>query len=177
MAIYTKGGDTGGTSLFDGSRVSKSTLRIELSGTIDELTSALGVARCFTRTEWKSQIKSIQHTLMIMGGEVSTPNWETYPTPITQEDTLSLEELIDQYSVELPKRKTFILPGSTKPAAFLHMARTICRRAERVAVSLHAEEPLSPQLLAYINRLSDLLFVYAALEEEPPVESEERGAL
>ncbi len=165
MPIYTKGGDRGTTSLLNKSRVSKSSLRIELSGTVDELNSALGVARQFVGKPYKEHLLHIQSALMNMGGEISVVNWNQYSYAVTQEMITGLESWIDQYIVKLPKPRKLIIPGSTKAAAFTHMARTICRRAERVAVALHEQEPLSEYLLIYLNRLSDLLFVYAALHE------------
>ncbi len=168
MSIYTRGGDLGSTSLYDGKRVSKSALRIELSGTIDELSSSLGVARQFCSDDLKHQIEEIQRTLRVMGGEISTVSSELYQNSITQQDVTELECLIDRYTKEVPLRGGFVIPGQTVAGAFMHMARTVCRRAERVAVMLHHEEPLSPMLLAYINRLSDLLFVYATVQEAVP---------
>lgn len=168
MSIYTRGGDLGSTSLYGGERVSKATLRIELSGTIDELSSALGVARQFCSDDLKPQIESIQCTLMIMGGEISTVSLDSYGNPITQQQVVELEDLIDRYTKELKPCNGFIIPGQTIAGAFMHVARTVCRRAERVAVALHEQEPLSPLVLAYINRLSDLLFIYAAMQESLP---------
>lgn len=165
MSIYTKRGDGGVTSLFDGKRISKASLRIELSGAVDELSSALGVARHYAPSYIHTQLYTIQEELMRVGVQISMIDWTHYNHPITREMVQALERLIDIYT---PKAigKGFVIPGSTKGAAFMHMARTICRRAERVASALHQEEPLAAEVLAYINRLSDLLFVYAALQEE-----------
>lgn len=156
--IYTRTGDKGTTGLGDGSRVDKDSLRVETFGTIDELNSVIGVVlasdldatvrHCLTRT---------QHELFDLGGELCMPGYTLIPETCVAQ----LEADLDSFNENLPALKDFILPGGSEPAARCHLARTVCRRAERLLVALAKKEDLNEVSLRYLNRLSDLLFVIA----------------
>ena len=189
MPIYTGGGDDGTTSLFGGERVSKHALRMELIGTIDELSATLGMAVVHLRDEETANaagdparsstgsptqndacalaalVQRNQSELFIMGADVATPQEpRAYTIPrITPEHAATLEAAIDAADSELAPLTDFVLPGGTPASAALHFARAVCRRAERIAVALAQEEPLSKPILIYLNRLSDLLFTLARL--------------
>ncbi len=156
--IYTRTGDDGSTGLGDGTRVSKDHWRVESMGDVDELNSVIGLLRTETLPpEAQHLLTRIQHDLFDLGAELCIPGHRVIPEKRISE----LEEEIDQRNALLPPLKDFILPGGSRTAAFCHMARTVCRRAERRLVTLHLEQPLSPVTLCYLNRLSDLLFVLA----------------
>ena len=156
--IYTRTGDEGKTGLGDGSRVSKDDLRVEAFGTVDELNSAIGIVLAFDPPQAiGSCLLEIQHDLFNLGGELCIPGH----TIIVAADIARLEERLDSFNIHLPPLKEFILPGGSKAASLCHMARTICRRAERRVVSLMRNEAVNPELLCYLNRLSDFLFVIA----------------
>jgi len=167
--IYTRTGDQGDTGLADGSRISKTSLRIEVMGTFDELNSAIGLVIAHIPQEIKDLNKiqgqeatakillQIQHDLFDIGGEICIPGNLT----ISERRVTRLEQQLDTLNENLPWLKEFILPGGNIPAASCHMARSICRRAERLLVNLSEQEAINPASLAYINRLSDLLFVIA----------------
>lgn len=156
--IYTRTGDEGETGLGDGSRVSKDDLRVEAFGTVDELNSAIGTVLAFDPPQAiGSCLLEIQHDLFNLGGELCIPGH----TIIVAADIARLEEQLDSFNVHLPPLKEFILPGGSKAASLCHVARTICRRAERRVVSLMRNEAVNPELLRYLNRLSDFLFVIA----------------
>jgi cob(I)alamin adenosyltransferase len=165
MKIYTKTGDSGETGLFAGPRVRKDDPRIEAYGTVDELNAVLGLARCQNLPqEIDSLTARIQHTLFDLGAELATPDPASRGTDLISTAHIeALEAEIDKYDTGLPPLKTFILPGGVSGAALLHLARTVCRRAERHVVTLgqREKEGLSPHVLTYLNRLSDLLFVLA----------------
>ncbi len=165
MKIYTKTGDDGQTGLFGGPRVGKDAPRIEAYGTVDELNSCLGVARaCQLPAELDAVVAAIQNELFALGAQLATPNPAAHHTALVgPKQIAALEQAIDRFEVGLAPLTQFILPGGTMPAAQLHLARTVCRRAERRLVSLmHASaEPIAAELLVYLNRLSDLLFVLA----------------
>jgi cob(I)alamin adenosyltransferase len=167
MKIYTKTGDDGTTSLFSGGRVSKTHLRVEAYGTVDELNSILGLARAFkphpTTDAW---LERIQRQLFHLGADLSTPldAKSDWVVRMDAETVQSLEIGIDDLTAQLPELKNFILPGGTPAAAQLHIARTVCRRAERVVVALQEQEPIGEQVLNYINRLSDFLFTLSRWE-------------
>ncbi|MFZ5947051.1 MAG: cob(I)yrinic acid a,c-diamide adenosyltransferase [Stygiobacter sp.] len=169
MKIYTKTGDKGETSLFGGKRVWKDDLRISAYGTIDELNAQLGVAITEIKNKELIEIlKSIQSELFSVCSDLATP-FENEPKnfviPRIDEKYINkIEKLIDEIEFKLPELKNFILPGGTKGAANLHLARTICRRAEREIVSLKKVEKINPLIEVYINRLSDFLFVLARYE-------------
>jgi cob(I)alamin adenosyltransferase len=163
MKIYTKTGDSGQTGLFGGPRVAKDDPRIEAYGAVDELNAALGLARSEPLPpEIDTLLARIQNELFDMGAELATPDPAAHGTAVLgQAQCEALERAIDRHEAPLPPLKEFILPGGSRGAAALHLARTICRRAERRLVTLvHASaEPVSPNLVIYLNRLGDLLFV------------------
>ncbi len=166
--IYTRNGDDGSTGLFGGPRVRKDDLRVAAYGDIDELNSALGVARislCDLRVaDLELFLGTLQIDLFNLGAELATPDPESAPKSVPRlraEDTARLEREIDRLTAELPPMKTFILPAGSPSAASLHLCRTICRRAERAVVTLSQHGPVSSEALAYVNRVSDLLFTMA----------------
>ena len=161
--IYTRGGDAGETSLGDGARVPKSDLRVAAFGTVDELNSWLGLALARgLPDEFRPWLERVQNELFDLGADLSVPTDEQRERlRVTGEQVERLEELCDQANDGLEPLRSFVLPGGTEAAAALHFARTICRRAERIAVELSASEPVNPLALAYLNRLSDLLFILA----------------
>ena len=166
MKIYTKKGDNGNTSLFGGQTVSKSALRIESYGTVDELNSILGVVRSFNVSksvdEW---LNKVQHQLFVLGADLATSqNNNTRIDRISQDEIDFLEITIDQMDEELSPLKNFILPGGTPAAASIHHARTVCRRAERLTVACAMEVELSELTVKYLNRLSDFLFMLGRYE-------------
>ncbi len=168
--IYTRTGDNGTTGLGDGQRVNKTHARVEAMGDVDELNSALGVLLTETLPDRvRETLTMVQHELFELGGELSIPG----AAFITAADATRLETVLDELNATLKPLKEFILPGGTRAAALCHLARAICRRAERRIVALAALEPLSPHARAYLNRLSDLLFVAArylnAADQSPEV--------
>jgi len=157
MKIYTKKGDAGETGLFGGDRVPKDHLRIRAYGTLDELNAALGLV---SAPEVAVPLRRIQGELFQLGAELATPRGKTLTIArLDTAEVVRLENEIDGMEKSLPPLTQFILPGGTPAAAHLHLARTICRRAERELVVLHRAEPLRPVILEYVNRLSDYLFV------------------
>jgi cob(I)alamin adenosyltransferase len=163
MKIYTKQGDGGGTGLFGGQRVSKDDDRIEACGTVDELCAALGVVcAVMVDAEMTELLQDIQRDLFVMGAQLATPAPAVSPSgELGLENVQRLEQVIDRYEARLSPLKNFILPGGGQAAAQLHAARVVCRRAERRLVTLARHTPLGDQLIPYLNRLSDLLFVLA----------------
>lgn len=164
--VYTKSGDKGQTSLVGGEKVSKSSYRVESYGETDELNSVLGLVLCWSEDqEIKQLVKKIQNDLFILGGDLATRTGSKYDVPrIRKEMYIFLENQIDKYTAEVGNLKEFILPGGTPPGAGFHIARTVCRRAERSVVSLMENEEINSNVLIYLNRLSDLLFVLARVE-------------
>jgi cob(I)alamin adenosyltransferase len=170
--IYTRTGDGGMTGLVGGGRVKKSARRIETYGTVDELSSAIGVGRAALApflerharaASLDSWLAWAQDALFNLGSELATPPAETREgTPrIGASDASALERAIDQAQSDLPPLANFIHPGGSLPGAHLHFARTVCRRAERLVVALREDEEVSPEAVRYLNRLSDALFVWA----------------
>jgi cob(I)alamin adenosyltransferase len=158
--LYTRTGDKGTTGLGGGERVDKDHPRIEAIGHVDELNSAIGmVLACAIRDEIRACLSEIQHTLFDLGGELSMPGHEA----IQARDVEGIEQALDAFNAELPPLKEFILPGGGPAAAVCHLARTICRRTERRVVSLAREEDINPLSQTYLNRLSDLLFVFCRI--------------
>lgn len=156
--IYTRTGDSGETGLGDGSRIDKDSARVTAYGTVDELNSVVGIIMAEGIPDAISQVLSeVQHQLFDLGGELCIPGH----IALTEVQVTWLEEKLDQFNDELPPLKDFILPGGGRAAAACHLARTVCRRAERCVVTLGRQEELPPQSSAYLNRLSDLLFVLA----------------
>jgi cob(I)alamin adenosyltransferase len=165
MKIYTKTGDRGDTGLFGGARVSKASLRVAAYGDVDELNSVLGVVCAHTTDAARLEaLRRIQCELFVVGAELAkNPDKDVdLGMPLVAEaDIQRLERAIDAVDQVLPPLKTFILPGGSMAAAFLHVARTTCRRAERSVVSLAQSEAVRAELIRYLNRLSDLLFTLA----------------
>lgn len=158
--IYTRTGDQGTTGLGDGTRVDKDHPRVEACGAVDELNSALGVLLAEDLPQdVRAILTDIQHELFDLGGELSVPG----RTKLTESPVTRLENILDQLNTELGPLKEFVLPGGTRAAALCHLARTICRRAERRVVTLGKTETVSPVVVKYLNRLSDLLFVIARM--------------
>ena len=169
MKIYTKRGDRGETDLFGGERVPKDDARVEAYGAVDELNAFVGVAAAQSRHEDVSALLArVQSSLFDLGAYLATPEEARQkkagiPKP-SEADVAELEAHIDAFEKELEPLRSFVLPGGTQAAAAFHVARTVCRRAERRTVSLQRAEPLDPIAVRYVNRLSDLLFVLARLE-------------
>jgi cob(I)alamin adenosyltransferase len=164
MKIYTKTGDNGETSLFGGQRIPKDALRIEAYGTVDELKSLLGVIRSLKpRKEIEEILDRIQHELFVLGADLATPLAKegSKITRIEMQHVKELEKNIDSLEAALKPLSVFILPGGSQIAAHIHLARTICRRAERFVVRLSHQEDIGLTPLVYLNRLSDLFFVLA----------------
>ncbi len=160
--VYTKQGDDGRTQLVSGKRVWKDSYRIEAYGTVDELNSLIGVCRSFCDdTEVDALLKRIQNDLFVVGADLATPSSLKDALRLSQERISWLEQTIDELNPKLAPLKDFVLPSGSKLASFLHLARTVCRRAERRVVSLMKCEDANPNVLVYLNRLSDLLFVLA----------------
>jgi cob(I)alamin adenosyltransferase len=157
--IYTRTGDDGTTGLGDGSRVPKDSPRVEAYGTVDELNSVLGVLLALPALPpgVSATLTEVQHELFDMGGELCIPGH----TAISAAQVTRLEEELDGFNAQLPALKEFILPGGGPAAAACHLARTVARRAERRVLTLARAERVSPEVLKYLNRLSDLLFVIA----------------
>jgi cob(I)alamin adenosyltransferase len=184
MKIYTKTGDDGTTGLIGGQRVAKSDLRIECYGTVDELNAAIGLAAVSAADEaLLGALRRVQNELFVIGSQLALPAGESSSTrwlpPLEATSAARLEGEMDQAEVEMPKLTQFILPGGTETAARLHLARTICRRAERLVVSM-GSDARDAQIVQYLNRLSDWLFVQArsanrrAGVEDVPWEKEQK---
>lgn len=163
--VYTKRGDDGQTSLAGGQRLSKSDLRIEAYGTVDELNSFIGLARESARDlpELHGILGRVQHELFNLGSQLATLPEDIHPKQarITSADSEQLEREIDRMNEGLPPLRSFVLPGGSRLNAELHICRTVCRRAERVCVALAAQAEVDPAGLKYLNRLSDALFVWS----------------
>jgi cob(I)alamin adenosyltransferase len=163
--VYTKRGDSGQTSLAGGQRIAKNNLRIEAYGTVDELNSFLGLARESARelTELHRILGRVQHELFNLGSILATLPADVHPhqARITAAETAQLEREIDEMNEDLPALRSFVLPGGSRLNAELHICRTVCRRAERVCVALGAGEDVDDEVLRYLNRLSDALFVWS----------------
>jgi len=169
MKIYTRTGDGGETSFLDGGRVPKSALRVEAYGEVDELNASIGVARTeSTHEKIRTLLDEIQKDLFSVGAILADPKGElkSEKALLKPMNVERLEAQIDRTEDELPPLKQFILPGGSKGAAYLHHARSVCRRAERKIVELARNEPVPSTAVSYMNRLSDLLFVLARLENQ-----------
>ena len=166
--IYTKTGDSGDTALGNGERVLKDSLRVSAYGNVDELNASIGVITLYATEELKIKLKNIQNDLFDIGADLCVPisekNKDRLRLSTNQIETLELE--IDEMNSILEPLNSFVLPGGCRSATFLHMARTICRRAERSVVSLKSEEKINEFTLAYLNRLSDWLFVASRVENQ-----------
>jgi cob(I)alamin adenosyltransferase len=167
VKIYTKTGDAGETGLFGGGRVGKDHPRVSAYGDVDELNAALGVARATAPVAFAAELlEQVQRDLFAVGAELAAPEPARLAKtlaghPIGEPDVSRLERAIDAHEDALSPLREFILPGGTPKAAALHLARTVCRRAERAVVALGRDARVSPAILQYLNRLSDLLFVLA----------------
>jgi cob(I)alamin adenosyltransferase len=160
--IYTRGGDRGETSLGDGSRVPKLDSRIAAFGTVDELNSLLGLALAADVTEeFRVVLERVQNELFDVGADISVPFGVGDRLRVSQGQIDTLEADCDRFNADLPELKSFVLPGGSELAARLHVARAVCRRAERDALEAADEVDLNPLALVYLNRLSDLLFILA----------------
>jgi len=169
MRIYTKRGDAGETGLLDGSRVAKDHLRVAAYGDIDELSAVLGVARARARAgKLTALLHDLQRDLFALGAQLADPKARIgsrkVKAAITPQHIERLEQAIDAHEGRMPALKAFLLSGGSPLASLLHLARTVCRRAERTIVALSHEQKVDPLVLAYVNRLSDLLFVLARYE-------------
>jgi cob(I)alamin adenosyltransferase len=160
--IYTRGGDRGETSLGDGSRVPKLDFRIAAFGTVDELNSLLGLALAADVTdELRGVLERVQNELFDVGADISVPFGVADRLRVTQSQIDSLEADCDRFNADLPELKSFVLPGGSEAAARLHVARAVCRRAERDVLEAAEEVDINPLVPVYLNRLSDLLFILA----------------
>jgi cob(I)alamin adenosyltransferase len=162
--IYTRGGDAGETSLGDGSRVSKLDPRVEAYGTVDELNAHIGLVLALDEldAELRGPLARIQNDLFDLGADLSVPFASgDVRLRVQQAQVDELERLCDRHNEALPELKSFVLPGGSEAAARLHVARTICRRAELAALATAAHTPIDPLVPVYLNRLSDLLFIFA----------------
>jgi cob(I)alamin adenosyltransferase len=156
--IYTRTGDNGTTGLGDGSRVPKDHARVEAYGTVDELNSVIGLVLAETLPDdIRALLTDVQHDLFDLGGELCVPGHGM----LSEARITRLENILDDLNADLPMLKEFILPGGTRAAAYAHVARTVCRRAERCTITLARTESVPPTSIKYLNRLSDLLFVLA----------------
>lgn len=174
--IYTKTGDSGETGLTGGGRVSKDSARICAYGEVDELNAVLGLCRSFNKDEFLSGVlHRLQRELFDLGADLSTPLDSKVKVPrIESAQTENLEKWIDQIEEKVTPLNNFILPGGENAASALHVARTVCRRAERAMVSLQQTEKINDQALIYVNRLSDLLFMMARYSNKVAGTDEEK---
>ncbi|MBL4839000.1 MAG: cob(I)yrinic acid a,c-diamide adenosyltransferase [Kordiimonadaceae bacterium] len=161
--IYTRGGDTGETSLAGGKRVAKDCARIDAYGSVDEANSAIGIARLSTSGETDEMLFRIQNDMFDLGADLATPGEDFSPSETTlriiDEQVTRLESEIDQMNADLSPLTSFTLPGGSSASAYLHLARTVTRRAERHAIAAQRTETINPIAIKYLNRLSDHLFV------------------
>jgi cob(I)alamin adenosyltransferase len=168
-SIYTRRGDKGKTGVLTGERIEKTNPRIEAYGTVDELIASLGISKVFSEKVIADHIHKIQQHLFMVAAELATPiihfkEKNKLVEGIIQTElihTQELEHIADEMTAQLPPIRNFVVPGGSKSASFLHLSRTICRRAERSIIRFMKEEEVNPEILRYINRLSDLLFVFA----------------
>lgn len=162
MKIYTKTGDQGQTSLYDGKRIDKDSLRVEAYGTVDELSSHIGLTIKFIEDEnIKNFLFKVQKRLFFVAGELATTEEGKFNYKIKSEDIERLENIIDEYLPRINGVDKFIVPGSSVASAYLHVTRTVCRRAERRILSLKKQEEVSDTIIKFINRLSDVLYTFA----------------
>lgn len=166
--IYTRTGDDGSTGLVDGSRLSKASARVSAYGDVDETNSVIGLVRLHLENQnLDKMLARIQNDLFDLGADLATPlpakgeADSEYALRMLPEQSTRLEQELDELNADLESLKSFVLPGGSAPASYLHQARTVCRRAERMCVDLMDIEPVNPAALTYLNRLSDFLFVAA----------------
>lgn len=169
MSIYTKTGDKGTTSLFDGQRVKKYSTRVDTYGTFDECNTCISIAEKFCqKQENKEFLIHLQYKMFQLSGEIATTNQQKFQNKseqISAVDIKELEDKIDEYTEKLPKITTFILPGTSLSGAHLHQGRAVCRRGERMLVLLSEEEEIRSEILQFVNRLSDCLYIIARDED------------
>ncbi|MBY0281072.1 MAG: cob(I)yrinic acid a,c-diamide adenosyltransferase [Alphaproteobacteria bacterium] len=171
--IYTKGGDKGKTALGDGERIFKDHHRIEAIGEVDEANAFIGWALQFSEGDEKALFQKIQNNLFDLGADLCIKENENTVSKlrVTKEQVTFLETMIDQYNQSLPHLTSFVLPGGTELATALHLARTVVRRAERRVVTLSRDNKINPEIIKYLNRLSDLLFVLARFSNHQPFQT------
>ena len=179
MKIYTRRGDAGETSLGDGSRVPKDAVRVAAYGDVDELNAVLGVVKAHSRgRSLNALFRHVQRDLFAVGAQLAAGRdgvgARKLKAAVTPDQVDRLEKAIDGYEARLPPLASFVLPGGSRLGSFLHLARTVCRRAERSIVSLSREQKVDPLVVAYVNRLSDLLFVLARHANKTGRRREER---
>lgn len=178
MKIYTKGGDKGRTSIFGGERVDKDNIRVEANGCVDEFNSILGIVRAHmpAEHEWQPLLYTIQKNLMSVMSHIATPSDKRVGNPNKLDETLvvQLEEMIDDLTAAMGENSHFLLPGGTVISSYLHLARTSVRECERRLCTLNKIDPVTPEILQYFNRLSDLLFVMARYDLHRAGITEER---
>jgi len=166
MKIYTKTGDQGTTSLFGGKRVSKADLRIDTYGTVDELNSYIGLLRDQAVNQPRlNDLLEVQDRLFTIGSILATePGNQKVKIPhISESDIEFLEQRMDEMDAKLPPMRFFVLPGGHQSVSFCHLARTVCRRAERLTIALNSQDPVDPLVIKYLNRLSDYIFVLSRM--------------
>lgn len=165
--IYTRTGDKGTTSLLDGTRVRKNSIRVESYGTIDELNSLLGFGKHFVpEQDIVTKLHTIQRELFAVASELADPQGKAYASRLSDGEIQRFEAWIDEYVKKMDPAPKFIVPGSSQASGILHVARTVCRRAERIMLTLDETEPVNPVIVKYINRLSDVLYTFARYLEE-----------
>ncbi len=170
MNIYTKAGDKGKTSLYDGVKVSKDDIRVESYGTIDELGSFLGLAKNYVENDTMyNEIQEIQNKLFTVATNLATEDHSKVAHYIVEEDIKRLEDLVDFYMGALNNPTGFIVNGSNTKSAYIHVARTVCRRAERNIIKLASNVEVDPLVIKYVNRLSDTLYAMARFLEEDQI--------
>jgi cob(I)alamin adenosyltransferase len=178
VKIYTKTGDLGETSLLGGMRVPKDHLRVAAYGDVDETNAALGAVRALAEEPLERLLLAIQKDLFAIGAQLADPTHKVAAkrtkAAVTAAHVRRLEKAIDGREAKLPPLRSFVLPGGTPAAALLHQARTVCRRAERSVVTLAREADVDPRIIVYLNRLSDLLFVLARVENHRAGFAEDR---
>lgn len=178
MKIYTKTGDNGTTGLLGGTRVPKDHLRVAAYGDVDELNALLGLVKAEAGGPLARLLGQIQRDLFALGAQLADPTARVASrkakASVGAAQTKRLERAIDKAEAGLPPLTAFILPGGTSLGAHLHLARTVCRRAERAVITLNRDTPLDPRLLEYVNRLSDLLFVLARAANQAAGQGEDR---
>jgi cob(I)alamin adenosyltransferase len=178
LRIYTKTGDLGETSLLGGTRVPKDHLRVAAYGDVDETNAALGAARAFAGGPLERLLYAVQEDLFAIGAQLADPTRKVASrrakAAVGAAHVRRLERAIDARVEKLPPLRSFVLPGGTPAAALLHLARTVCRRAERSVVTLAREADVDPRVVVYLNRLSDLLFVLARFENHLAGRDEDR---
>ncbi|MDU4961010.1 MAG: cob(I)yrinic acid a,c-diamide adenosyltransferase [Sporomusaceae bacterium] len=165
--IYTRTGDKGTTGLLDGSRVRKNHIRVDSYGTIDELNSVLGFAKHFIdNADIVEKIQTVQRELFKVASELADPSGKAYPSHLGADEIERFEAWIDEYVKLANPVPKFIVPGSSQASGALHVARTVCRRAERAMSALDEIEPVNPHIIKYVNRLSDVLYSFARYLED-----------